>query len=62
MLGISRKRFISAISKDSQPKDRLGGTISTTIHAMMNGIQIHRVHDVKEARQAIDVFEKLNEK
>ena len=62
MLGISRKRFISAISKHSEPKDRLGGTISTTIHALMQGIKIHRVHDVKEARQAIDVFEKLNEK
>ena len=62
MLGISRKRFISAINKNSKPKDRLGGTISTTIHAIMQGIQIHRVHDVKETRQAIDVFEKLNEK
>ena len=62
MLGISRKRFISVINKDSEPKDRLGGTISTTIHAMMQGIQIHRVHDVKEVRQAIDIFEKLNEK
>ena len=62
MLGISRKRFISAINKHSEPKDRLGGTISTTIHAMMQGIKIHRVHDVKEAKQAIDVFEKLNEK
>ena len=62
MLGISRKRFISAINKNSEPKDRLGGTISTTIHAMMQGIRIHRVHDVKEVRQAIDVFEKINEK
>jgi dihydropteroate synthase len=25
-------------------------------------IRIHRVHDVKEVRQAIDVFEKINEK
>ena len=62
MLGISRKRFISAINKDSKPKDRLGGTVSTTIHAIMQGIQIHRVHDVKETKQAIDVFEKLNDK
>ena len=62
MLGISRKRFISVLNKDSEPKDRLGGTISTIIHAMMQGIQIHRVHDVKEVRQAIDIFEKLNEK
>ena len=28
---------------------------------MMQGINIHRVHDVKEVRQAIDIFEKLNE-
>ncbi|MAZ46012.1 MAG: dihydropteroate synthase [Rickettsiales bacterium] len=62
MLGISRKRFISLVNKDSEPKDRLGGTISTTIHAMMQGINIHRVHDVKEVKQAIDTFEKLNEK
>ena len=62
MLGISRKRFISVINKDSEPQDRLGGTISTTIHAMMQGINIHRVHDVKEVKQAIDIFEKLNEK
>ena len=62
MLGISRKRFISVMNKGSEPKDRLGGTISTIIHAMMQGIQIHRVHDVKEVRQAIDIFEKLNEK
>ena len=38
------------------------GTIATTIMGMKQGIQIHRVHDVKETRQAIDVFEKLNEK
>ena len=33
MLGISRKRFISSISKEDDPKMRLGGTISATILA-----------------------------
>ena len=60
MLGISRKRFISSISKEDNPKMRLGGTISATIFAMMQGVQIHRVHDVKQINQAIKVFEKIN--
>ena len=37
---------------------RLGGTIIATIFAMMQGVQIHRVHDVKQINQAIKVFEK----
>ena len=60
MLGISRKRFISSISKEDNPKMRLGGTISATILAMMQGVKIHRVHDVKQVNQALKVFEKLN--
>ena len=60
MLGISRKRFISSISKEDDPKMRLGGTISATILAMMQGVNIHRVHDTKEVNQALRVFEKLN--
>ena len=62
MLGISRKRYISSISKVCEPKDRLGGTISSTIQALFQGIQIHRVHDVHETKQAIDIFEKMNSK
>ena len=62
MLGVSRKRFISVIDKNSDPKKRIGGTLSSTINALMHGIQIHRVHDVKETNQAIEVFKKLNEK
>ena len=53
MLGISRKRFISSISREDNPKMRLGGTISATVYALMQGYQIHRVHDVKQINQAI---------
>ena len=60
MLGISRKRFISSISREDDPKMRLGGTISATVYALMQGIKIHRVHDVKQVSQAVKVFEKLN--
>ncbi len=59
MLGVSRKRFIDSISNEPDPKERLGGTISATLLAMMQGIKIHRVHDVKQVNQALKVFERL---
>ena len=31
-----------------------------TVYALMQGIKIHRVHDVKQVSQAVKVFEKLN--
>ena len=42
MLGISRKRFISVMNKDSEPKDRLGGTISTIIQKRKNALYSHK--------------------
>ncbi len=59
MLGVSRKRFIQSISSESDPQQRLGGTISATISAIKQGIRIHRVHDVKEVNQALMVYERL---
>ena len=59
MLGVSRKRFISEFSNSVNPKERLGGTISATLSAAKQGIEIHRVHDVKEVRQALNIFEKV---
>ena len=59
MLGLSRKRFIKDISKENDTKDRIGGTISSCIQAYLQGVQILRVHDVKEINQAFKVFKKL---
>lgn len=59
MIGLSRKRFISSISKADDPKNRLGGTISASLLALQQGIKIHRVHDVLEINQSIKVFEKI---
>ena len=60
MLGVSRKRFIKDLSGNNDSKERLGGTISSSLHAMMQGIQILRVHDVNEVNQSIKVFKSLN--
>ena len=59
LLGISRKRFIKELSGDNDSSLRTGGTISSSIFAMMQGIQLLRVHDVNEVKQSIKVFKEL---
>ena len=60
MLGLSRKRFIKDLSGNNDSKERLGGTISSNLYAMMQGVQILRVHDVNEVNQSIKIFKSLN--
>ena len=38
---------------------RIGGTISSILFTLSQGIQIFRVHDVKEVKQGILVYKKL---
>ena len=59
MLGISRKRFIKDLAGINDSKERIGGTISSTMWLMMQGVQILRVHDFNEVNQAIKVFQSL---
>ena len=62
LLGVSRKRFIKDLSNSNDSDKRLGGTVSASIFAMMNGVQIIRVHDVNEVIQSLKVFKKLIDK
>ena len=59
MLGLSRKRFIKDLSGNNDSKERIGGTVSSSLYSMLQGVQILRVHDVNELKQAIKVFKKL---
>ena len=59
MLGLSKKRFIKELSGNNDSKERIGGTISSSLYAMMQGVQILRVHDVNEINQGIKIFKKL---
>jgi len=59
LLGISRKRFIKELSNKNDSDLRIGGTISSSIFALMQGVQILRVHDVNEINQSIKVFKEL---
>ena len=62
LLGISRKRFIKDLSGNNDSRFRTGGTISSSIFAMLQGVQMLRVHDVNEINQAIKVFKALTDK
>ena len=60
MLGLSRKRFIKDLAGNNDSKERIGGTVSSSIWAMTQGIQILRIHDVNEVNQAIKIFKSLH--
>ena len=47
------------LSGINDSKERLGGTISSSLFAIMQGVQILRVHDVNEINQSIKVFNSL---
>ena len=59
LLGLSKKRFIKDLSGENDSRERFGGTISSCLYSMLQGIQILRVHDVNEVKQALQVFKKL---
>ena len=59
LLGLSRKKFIKELSGDNDSSFRIGGTMGSSIFAMMQGIQFLRVHDVNEVKQGIKVFREL---
>jgi len=59
MLGLSKKRFIKELTKNNDSKERIGGTLSSNLYSMLQGVQILRVHNVNEMKQAIKVFKNL---
>ena len=54
------KRFIKDLSGKNDSEYRIGGTISSSLFSMMQGVQILRVHDVNEVNQSIKIFKSLN--
>jgi len=58
LVGISRKSMIWKTLKIT-PEDALNGTSVLNTVALLNGADILRVHDVKEAVQAIKLFGRL---
>ncbi|MEW6041887.1 MAG: dihydropteroate synthase, partial [Elusimicrobiota bacterium] len=62
-IGTSRKSFIGKILGSEQkplPADeRLEGSIVTALIAAQEGVKILRVHDVRETKKALRIFEEI---
>lgn len=58
LVGISRKRMIYQLLEIS-PEESLNGSTVLHTYALIQGASILRVHDVKEAAEAIKIIQKL---
>jgi dihydropteroate synthase len=59
VLGASRKGFISRMSRGEGADNRLAGSLAAALHGAAQGVQILRVHDVAETRQALAVAARI---
>jgi dihydropteroate synthase len=59
LVGVSRKKMIQKII-EADAQHALNGTTVVNTIALMKGAKILRVHDVKEAVEAVKIFEMLN--
>lgn len=60
LVGVSRKRMIYQLLGGS-PEESLNGTTALHAYALLNGADILRVHDVKEAVEAVRIVQKIKE-
>ena len=56
LAGISRKSMVCKVLKSNPDKALNGTTVLNTI-ALLNGVKILRVHDVREAKEAIQLIQ-----
>jgi dihydropteroate synthase len=57
LAGLSRKSMINKVLR-TQPENSLNGTTAANVVALLNGASILRVHDVREAAEAIQIVER----
>lgn len=56
LLGASRKRFIGTIGQEPDPDRRLPGSLAVALQGVGQGVQMIRVHDAAETRQALALW------
>lgn len=59
MIGVSRKGFLGTLTGGRPPEERAVGTAAACVMALTRGARIFRVHDVREARDALNVAEAI---
>ena len=56
LLGASRKGFIGKLGNAPEARNRAPGSVAVALAAVAQGVQILRVHDVVETRQALTLW------
>jgi len=59
LVGASRKSFIGQVLGNLPPEERLYGTLAVTAYCVLNGVDIVRVHDVKENLHVIKLIQAI---
>ncbi len=59
MVGMSRKSMFYKTFKTT-PEESLNATSVSNFHALQSGANILRVHDIKEAKETVDLFKKIS--
>jgi dihydropteroate synthase len=59
LVGASRKSMIGAVLGGLRPEERLEGTLAISAYCMMKGVDVLRVHDVKENVRVRTMIEAL---
>jgi dihydropteroate synthase len=59
LLGLSRKGLGEAHHRRHAPRDRQPGSLAAAALALDQGVQLLRVHEVAETRQAVDLWSRL---
>ncbi|GGG73192.1 dihydropteroate synthase [Salipiger pallidus] len=61
LLGVSRKGFIGRIGGAPEARDRAPGSIAVALAGVAQGVQILRVHDVAATRQALALWQAVEQ-
>jgi dihydropteroate synthase len=57
LLGASRKRMIGEVAREGDAARRMPGSLAVALAGVAQGVQIIRVHDVAETRQALTLWQ-----
>jgi dihydropteroate synthase len=57
LLGASRKRFIGTLGGAEEARQRMPGSLAVALAGVAQGVQMIRVHDVAETRQALSLWQ-----
>ncbi|PIT58106.1 dihydropteroate synthase [Snodgrassella alvi] len=59
LIGVSRKTMIGLLTAETDPQQRVAGSVVAAVAAVARGAAIVRVHDVRETRQGLQVWTAL---